>query len=286
MPPAPNIRLRTLAQAFGVGVVPQLREQGAFTLPKLRGRFTSRSCRAVSLAAPNSIGGGSRRSTTEAEVFNEGGFTLLEMLVVMAMLLFLLAAIMPAVSSLSKSNGRKAALEHLIGGIEQARAQAIAHGEATYVVFPTFGNGTSPTILERYNFRSYAIFEDDPLNPGIVKQLTSWRTLPTGISLRSGLPRTSPPKYLDALATSVTFAFTPLNSTANFPFLKFNTLGELDTPAADIVLGLFEGFVSNGAEKFTCANDQNGNPLASEYLMVAQHTGRAMPTTPTPTPTP
>jgi type II secretory pathway pseudopilin PulG len=207
----------------------------------------------------------------------------MEMLVVTAIIVFLLAAVMPAVNSLSKSNGRKAAMDNLIGGIEQARAQAIANGQATYVVFPTFGAGASQAILDRYNYKSYAIFEDDPLNAGGVKQLTPWRTLPTGVSLRansgSGFAVTNLvlPGALPAPTPSLNF--TPDSSSSpTFYLLKFNTLGELDTPAADVVLGLFEGFVSNGTEKFTCTTDQNGNPLASEYLMIAQHTGRAMPT--------
>ena len=60
-------------------------------------------------------------------------FTLLELLVVIGIIAILMAMIAPAVTSLSKSNGRKAAIANLLGGIEQARAQAIADGQATYV---------------------------------------------------------------------------------------------------------------------------------------------------------
>jgi type II secretory pathway pseudopilin PulG len=215
-------------------------------------------------------------------------FTLMELLVVMGILVLLLTAVMPAVNSLSKSNGRKAALANLLGGIEQARAQAIAGGQATYVVFPTFGSGTSQTILDRYNYRSYAIFEDDPANPGAVKQLTAWRTLPTGVSLRanqsSGYAVTNLVTPAALPTPTPSFTFTPdTSSSPTFYLVKFNTVGELDTPAANVALGLFEGFVSNGNETFTCATGQNGNPLASEYLAIAQHTGRAVPTaSPTP----
>jgi len=215
-------------------------------------------------------------------------FTLLELLVVMAIIVLLLAAVVPAVTSLSKSNGRKAAISNLLGGIEQARAQAIADGQATYVVFATFGNGTSQATLDRYNYKSYAIFEDDSANPGAVKQLTPWRTLPTGLSLRanqgSGFAITNLVTPAALPAPTPSFSFTPNSSSSpTFYLIKFNTAGELDTPAANVVLGLFEGFVSSGNETFTCAKDKNGNPFASEYLSIAQHTGRAEPTaTPTP----
>src|SRR5437762_1149190 len=112
-------------------------------------------------------------------------FTLVEMLVVLGMIVILLSAIVPAVTSLSKANGRKAAMANLLGGIEQARAEAINTSQATYVVFPTFGAGTAQSTLDRYNYKSYAIFEDNAANPGSVKQVTPWKALPTGVALRS-----------------------------------------------------------------------------------------------------
>src|SRR5207244_3309089 len=112
------------------------------------------------------------------------------MLVVLGMIVILLSAVVPVVTSLSKANGRKAAMANLLGGIEQARAEAIKSGQATYVVFPAFTSGTQST-LDRYNYRSYAIFEDDAASPtpsptppcaGNVKQLTPWKSLPTGVA--------------------------------------------------------------------------------------------------------
>src|SRR5262249_20393062 len=64
------------------------------------------------------------------------GFTIFELLVVMSIIAIALAALVPAVTSLSKSGGRRAARDSLLGGIEQARAEAIKSGQATYVVFP------------------------------------------------------------------------------------------------------------------------------------------------------
>src|SRR3954453_4059065 len=97
----------------------------------------------------------------------------------------MLAAGIPAINSLSKSGGRKAALSNLLGALEQARTEAIKAGRPTYVVFPDVIPGADASISDRYAYRSYAIFEDDPDNPTTPKQLTNWRTLPTGISIRS-----------------------------------------------------------------------------------------------------
>jgi prepilin-type N-terminal cleavage/methylation domain-containing protein len=205
------------------------------------------------------------------------GFTLIEMLVVMMIILIALGALIPAVTSLSKSNGRQAATNNLIGAIEQARAEAIKSAQPTYVVFPTTLSSTDPNLVQRYSYHSYAIFEDDPLNPTTPKQLSGWKTLPTGVSLRSSISSWS----------FASFQFTPVGSAQSFPFLKFNVNGEVEAPTAppaNVLLGIFEGYVaSNSNEVITGGKDVNGNPLAAEYISVSRMTGRAEPTAaPTP----
>jgi type II secretory pathway pseudopilin PulG len=224
-------------------------------------------------------------------------FTLVEILVVLGMIVILLSAVVPVVTSLSKANGRKAAMANLLGGIEQARAEAINTSQATYVVFPTFGAGTTQSTLDRYNYKSYAIFEDNAANPGSVKQVTPWKALPTGVALRAtgtaALANLADPA---SLSPAPTFTFIPdPGATAAFRCLKFNSNGEVEAPiavppATNVLLGVFEGYVSNGTEIVTSGKDANGNPAAVEYISIAQFTGRAEPAdavpTPAPTPTP
>jgi prepilin-type N-terminal cleavage/methylation domain-containing protein len=269
MPTALKIRAFRIAQRLRRAFNPKHRAHRAFTLPELRGRsraFTLKPRGRCAFRSPKLRGRSTR--PRRAVAFSEGGFTLLELLAVMAMILLALAALVPAVTSLSKSSGRKAAISNLLGAIEQARAQAITDGQATYIVFPAQLPGSpDPATIQRYSYRSYAVFEDDPANPGTVKQLTGWRRLPTGVSLRSG--------DLGALATSTPFAFTPLNTTANFPFLKFNTNGEVDpisTPSpssSPVPLGIFEGYVDGTGDK-----DTNSSKF-TETITVGRLTGRA-----------
>jgi prepilin-type N-terminal cleavage/methylation domain-containing protein len=212
----------------------------------------------------------------------EGGFTLAEMLIVVAIIGIMLVALVPAVTSLSKAGARRAARDSLLGGIEQARAEAIKSGQATYVVFPTFTSGAQST-LDRYNYRSYAIFEDNAASPGNVKQLTDWKSFSTGVALRKAYTINGVNGGLDslqdpaALTPPVTFSFAPDASAAPFKCFKFNSNGEVQAPAANALLAVFEGYLSNGSEVAT-TKDGSGNPSAVEYLMVSQFTGRAEPT--------
>ena len=204
-------------------------------------------------------------------------FTLLELLVVIGIISILLVAVIPAIN-LTKSSGRKGAISNLLGAIEQARAEAIKTGQATYIVFPTF-TIASQTTLDRYNYKSYAIFEDDPTtNPISQKQLTNWKTLPTGVAIRSKAG--SSESITNLASTSTMFAFTPeAGTTAAFYYIKFNANGEVElppVPPSNITLAVFEGFVDpTSAEVVTSTKDATGEPAARESITIARLTGRA-----------
>ena len=223
-----------------------------------------------------------QRSTPRSD---HHAFTLIELMVVIAIMIMVAAFIAPALTSLSKANGRKAAIANLLGGLEQARAEAIKSGtQAAYVVFPTFTSGAQST-LDRYNYRSYAIFEDDAANPGAVKQVTNWKSLPTGTAMRSsGTAALSNLPNPASLTPAPTFTFTPdTGSTPVFRCLKFNANGEVEAPTTNVTLGVFEGFINGTTEVITGPKDGSGNPLAAEYIAIFRMTGRAQPTaTPTP----
>ena len=175
-----------------------------------------------------------------------------------------------------RASGRKAALSNLLGAFEQARAQAIKDGQATYVVFPTFTNGTQAT-LDRYNYKSYAIFEDDLAAPATPKQLTNWKTLAAGVALRAA--GTTPLSSLSdptTLSPSITLTFGPDNTAKPFKCLKFNSSGEVESPPSNVSIAIFEGYVNGGLEVITGSKDASGNPLAIESINIARLTGRAV----------
>lgn len=204
-------------------------------------------------------------------------FTLLELLIVIGIISVLLVAVIPAVTSFSKSSGRKGAISNLLGAIEQARAEAIKTGQAAYIVFPTFTGG-SPTTLERYNHKSYAVFADDSEHPGTPKQLTNWKTLPTGISLRAAGPfPLSDLVDSNSLTPPITVAFTPDPTSAgaaSFRCIKFNANGEVESSATNVSLAIFEGHV-NGTTEVITSGRRGAEPTATESITIARLTGRA-----------
>lgn len=208
------------------------------------------------------------------DCFRRAAFTLLELLVVIGIIALLLVAVIPAVTSLSKSSGRKGAISNLLGAIEQARVEAIKTGQPSYLVFPTFTSAPA-ALLDRYHYKAYAIFVDDPAHPGTPKQVTNWKTLPTGISLRAagdaGLSGLAKPA---TLTPPITLVFTPApgSGTENFYCIKFNASGEVELPPAppnNVQIAVFEGRVDGAAEIKTSAN------VISEGITIARLTGRA-----------
>jgi prepilin-type N-terminal cleavage/methylation domain-containing protein len=221
----------------------------------------------------------SQRST-----LNRSSFTLLELLVVMAIIAVLFVALKPVVNSLSKSSGRKGAINSLTSTIEQARSLALTDARNTYVVFAALLPGSAtPGMIQDYSFRSYAIFEDNASGAGTV-QITKWQRLPIGISFRSvNEPPDANGNSIGTCLTSTSntttapFSFPPLGSTSTLtcPYIEFDATGGVVQPAtaSPMRIIVFEGKVDTSANEMPTARESSGDPVRDE-IQIERFTGR------------
>ena len=215
----------------------------------------------------------------DVRLSRRSAFSLVEILVVLAMIAVLLVALVPALKSFGGSSARKSTANILLSLIEQSRVQAIRDGRATYVVFPAAWSGSSgitdQAVLDRYFYKSAAIFEDAPDGSGTKVQVGGWKTFPSGVSLRSEIAFPAGNATSNAVWSADSFDFTPgLATGQQFPYMKFDQTGALVSPTAyaagsPIHLRFFEGFVTGTYETATTSTNKD------EVIDIAPLTGRA-----------
>ena len=107
------------------------------------------------------------------------GFTLLELLVVIGLMSLLLVAVVPAVTSLSKSNNINTAGRMVANSLTIARSEAI--NQRTLIRFEVVTDWPNNPAAA---YRKFTLVQHD-LTSGTDKQLTKWETLPDGTDLQS-----------------------------------------------------------------------------------------------------
>lgn len=216
-----------------------------------------------------------RRRATE-------GFTLAELLVVMTVMVILFSLASPAIRGLIGGTGRRAAVNMVVSGVEQARVSAATEGFGAYFVVadvdaitPEPDPASLSELKDRYHYRAFALFREDTSTATVsYKQITPWRPLPPGISFRKS-------SQFHAGSGSFAFPFPPsgADATTRGPFLKISPLGEItnSTLTGPALIRIYQGFAGS-------TNEVSSNAQADETIAVSRYTGRAtyQPSTPPP----
>jgi len=129
---------------------------------------------------------------------SRGGFTLLELLVVLAIIGIMAGMTLPHLRGFTKSNNMSAATRQLQDDIAYARQRAIANRSIVYMVFVpplpwtylspqnlnTLSTATLGTLVQG-QYRGYALVSlrtvGDQPGQGHPSYITDWRMLPTGV---------------------------------------------------------------------------------------------------------
>lgn len=198
-----------------------------------------------------------------------GGFSLLEMLAVMAVITIMMAMLTPAIRSFSDTAGRRGAVNIVMNTLEQARVSALESGREVYVLF---GRRSLP------DEDGLMVLRETETGSGSYEQMTRWIKLPRGVLLFEPLSGKSVMKCGTGSLDSSRIAIKLPNMPASKPLsaICFTGSGQVAFPSAsaDLLIHISEGVRDgSGAEVRVTAKEASSLPF--EIISLSKYTGRA-----------
>jgi prepilin-type N-terminal cleavage/methylation domain-containing protein len=191
------------------------------------------------------------------------GFTLIEMLTVIVIIVIVLSIGVPAFTNLMKSGGLSGASREVANALGLARQYAITHRTTTRVVFPYSGTtGTASTNLAPW-YQSYAVLD---VKAGAY--VSKWEHLPLGtVFMDSGSAidaSVGNPPSIDTLGPPAPLPFPYANSGPfTLAYIEFQPTG---AASQNGVLTITEGFISGGTA-VTPTSKTSSNTLANQSII-------------------
>ncbi len=158
-------------------------ERGAWS--RERGRRRGRRGLEIGIRGPSTQGQGPNPRYARPVGYLTIGFTLIEIMVVVALVAVLSALTLPALRGLTGTSGVRGGVNTVLATLDQARAAAIENGANVYVGFPPagFSDPRDPGTA----FSSLIVFRgprpDEP--PDTYKPISRWVRLPSGVAVQA-----------------------------------------------------------------------------------------------------
>jgi prepilin-type N-terminal cleavage/methylation domain-containing protein len=111
---------------------------------------------------------------------SKGAFSLLEMLVVIALAGIIMALMVPAVNSLIGITGPRGGVNSLAAAIDNAKLAAMENGVTVFLAFPTSSTNSENAYSHMIVFREQKPGDEKPYTP-----LSRWTAFPRGIFFES-----------------------------------------------------------------------------------------------------
>lgn len=205
------------------------------------------------------------------------GFSLLELLVVVAIMAVMMSLLLPAISGFSSTAGRRGAVNILMNTFEQARVAALESGQTVYV---GFADADFP--VEDMRYAGFIVFRDatdeEKASGKTYLVLKKWTKLPKTIAFKrvnsSLIPESAGTLQFASLKNELSTAFSAWNEKMHY--ISFNSSGAIDEPSGNLRVFLYEGYFAGGQDNFTCNKNVQESPSGLfEQISLSRYTGRA-----------
>ncbi len=211
--------------------------------------------------------------------YKRGGFSLIELLAVMAVIAIMTSLLVPAISGISSSSGRRGAVNTLMNTFEQARVAALQTGQNVYV---GFADSSFPVADMQY--AAFMVFrdatdEEKAANSGPYVILKKWTKLPKNISFKrinnSIVPMSGGQTQFAGLNALLPGQYQILSE--KLPVMTFNSSGVIEGGSSPLQLFLYEGYYtkSTDTDNFTRNAQTQSTAGLFEKIAFSRYTGRA-----------
>ncbi len=200
-------------------------------------------------------------------------FSLIELLVVVAIMGLLIALLLPAMGGMSGSAARKGAVTIVMNALEQARIASIEQGRETVVLF-WMKNGVTGPIDEPDSLMILRRNEQGDWEP-----LTRWVKLPRGVLFDGSNTSSEILKSNSTAVPSGILTVIPGNTSdkptlANLGAVRFSPTGAVLAPQGP-ANGLFIPLVEGQRGSNITITTKRKDDTSREAVSVARYTGRA-----------
>lgn len=205
----------------------------------------------------------------------KAAFTMVELLVVIAVIILMLGLMIPAISGFSSTYNRRKAVNAVMNTLEQARVAALQSGENVHVIFARRQDPYEDALI---------VMGDPPTGSTNTNRVfyTRWIKMPQNVrfrTLNNSLTTTDLPS---GITTTEISKGGRLDGNPSFSAITFNSTGQVEYPppgsADNLRLILFEG-MRNPTETASGGSSQGTQNLSEaglyEIISLSRYTGRA-----------
>lgn len=207
--------------------------------------------------------------TNPVKSHSANGFSLIELLAVMAIITLMISLMAPAISGFSSTAGRRGAVNTIMNTLEQSRVSAVESSRPVYVVFWRRVFPEQDALM---------VLRETETGSGNYEQLTRWIKLPKGVLLHQ------PTAGQSVLSVDASAVF----SQARMPYppnlapgesinaVVFNETGGVSFPTAKATRKLIvsEGVRGNGGTE-ALISDKKQSTGGFEIISLSRYTGRS-----------